>query len=478
MCRPKIKLLPLFSVQLQSGSARGRFASSVEGKVWPSSSEVPTLVADDQPPSAFLCIIPRFSLKIKGVRRGVFVMKGLKKLFGDVEVTRDLLLLLLIGGLYSLSVALSNTFVNIYLWKQSGKFLDIAIYNLAVVIVQPLVFIVAGRWAKKVDRVIVLRIGVIFLAFFYMAVLYFGDQAQHHLIVLGALLGGGYGFYWLAYNVLTFEITEPETRDFFNGFLGTLGSAGGIIGPISAGFLITRFTSNVGYTIIFGISLALFAAAVVISFFIKRRPASGMYYVTRIFHERKNNDNWRYVTNAHFLQGLRDGTFIFIISVFVFISTGSELALGTFGLINSGIAFITYGLVARFIKEEDRKKAMLFGGLFLYGALFLIVFNVTYPRLLIYAALIAIAYPLMLVPYESMTYDIIGKGWKAAEMRIEYIVVREVFLNLGRVVSILAFIGAIVFFNEKESIPILLLFIGTGHLFAAIVLQKVQLNFS
>ncbi len=405
-------------------------------------------------------------------------MRGIRKLFGDVEVTKDLLLLLFIGGLYSLSVALSNTFVNIYLWKQSGEFVDIAIYNLAVVIVQPLVFIVAGRWAKKVDRVIVLRIGVIFLAFFYMAVLYFGDKAQYHLIVLGSLLGAGYGFYWLAYNVLTFEITEPETRDFFNGFLGTLASAGGIIGPISAGFLITRFTSNIGYSIIFGISLALFAAAVVTSFFIKRRPAQGVYCFTKVLQERKNNDNWRFVTNAHFLQGLRDGTFVFIISVFVFISTGSELALGTFGLINSGIAFLAYALVARFVKKENRKKAMLLGGFFLYCAIFLIIFEVTYPRLLIYAAFIAIAYPLMLVPYESMTYDIIGKGWKAAEMRIEYIVVREVYLNGGRIVSILAFIGAIVFFNETESIPIFLLIIGSGHLLAAFMLQKVKLGFT
>jgi len=405
-------------------------------------------------------------------------MAKIKKLLGNIEVPKDLSLLLFIGGLYSLSIALSNTFVNIYLWKQSGKFIDLAIYNLAIVVFQPLTFILAGRWAKKIDRVIVLRIGVIFLALFFMVVLFLGEGAQNHLIILGALLGIGYGFYWLAFNVLTFEITEPETRDFFNGFLGTLSSAGGIIGPISAGFLITRFTSNIGYSIIFAISLGLFALAVVLSFSIKRRPAKGMYCFWRVVKERKNNPNWRYITYAHFLQGFRDGTFIFIISVFVFISTGSELALGTFGLINSGISFIAYTLAGRLIKEDKRKKAMLLGGLILYLAIFLIVSQVTYPRLLIYAGVIAIAYPIMLVPYFSMTYDVIGKSWKAAEMRIEYIVVKEVFLNTGRVVSVLAFMGAVLFFKQKESIPILLMIIGTGHGLAALVLQKVNIGFS
>jgi MFS transporter, YQGE family, putative transporter len=397
------------------------------------------------------------------------------KLLGDVELTRDLSLLLIIGGLYSLSVALSNTFVNIYLWKQTGKYSDLALYNLSIVVLQPLTFILAGRWAKKIDRVIVLRIGVIFLACFYLAVLITGSKASTYLLVLGGLLGVGYGFYWLAYNVLTFEITEPETRDFFNGFLGTLSSLGGMIGPIAAGIIITRFEKFTGYTIVFGLSLSLFALAVILSFSLKPRPAQGKYCFKRIIQERKQNENWRLVTNAHFFQGLREGTFLFVISVFVYISTGSELALGTFGLLNSGISFVAYYLASRLIKKDYRKKAILIGGLILYAAVLVIVWEVNYAKLLIYAAMIAIAYPVLLVPYISTTYDVIGIGWKAAEMRIEYIVVREIFLNIGRIVSILAFLGAVTLFNEEKSIPILLLFLGAGHSLIYLFIKRVQL---
>ncbi|MED3562218.1 MFS transporter [Bacillus xiapuensis] len=385
------------------------------------------------------------------------------KILGDVELTKDLTLLLIIGGLYSLSVALSNTFVNIYLWKQTGQYSDLALYNLSIVVLQPLTFILAGKWAKKIDRVIVLRIGVIFLTFFYVTVLLTGKQASTYLLLLGSLLGIGYGFYWLAYNVLTFEITEPETRDFFNGFLGILSSAGGMIGPIAAGIIITRFERFAGYSIVFGLSLGLFAFAVFLSFSLKRRPAHGKYCFTRILAERKQNENWRLITNAHFFQGLREGTFLFVISVFVYISTGSEMALGTYGLLNSGISFIAYYFASRLIKKKARKKAILIGGILLYLSILLIVWDVNFAKLLIYAATIAIAYPLLLVPYISTTYDVIGTGWKAAEMRIEYIVVREIFLNIGRVVSILLFLAAITWFNEKSSIPILLLILGAGH---------------
>ncbi|WNF21730.1 MFS transporter [Mesobacillus jeotgali] len=403
-------------------------------------------------------------------------MSKVNRLLGDIELTKDLSLLLIIGGLYSLSIALSNTFVNIYLWKQSGELADLAMYNLSIVVAQPLTFILAGRWAKKVDRVIVLRIGVIFLALFYVTVLLVGTKASEFLLLLGVLLGIGYGFYWLAYNVLTFEITEPETRDFFNGFLGILGSVGGMIGPVAAGFIISRLEKLTGYTVVFGLSLGLFSIAVLLSFFLKRRPAHGKYWFQRIIAERKHDKNWRMVTNAHFFQGLREGVFVFIVSVFVFIATDSEMALGTYGLINSGISFLAYYFVSRMLKKEYRKKAILVGGIILFLAIFLIVFQVTYFRLLLYAALIAVAYPLLLVPYASMTYDVIGRGWKAAEMRIEYIVVRELFLNLGRVTSILLFLASIRIFNEEQAIPILLVILGSGHTLIYLFIRKIQLK--
>ncbi|CAG9619318.1 MFS transporter [Sutcliffiella rhizosphaerae] len=403
-------------------------------------------------------------------------MAVFKKIIGDVEVNRDLMLLLVIGGLYSLSIALSNTFVNVYLWKQSGEFSHLGFYNLAIVVFQPLTFILAGRWAKKIDRVIVLRLGVVFLALFYLFVLFIGDKASSYLLVLGALLGIGYGFYWLAFNVLTFEITEPETRDFFNGFLGILNSVGGMIGPFAAGFIISRLDKFTGYTVIFSVSLVLFFAAVIFSLFLKRRGAEGVYELKRILHERKNNLNWKYITNAHIFQGLREGTFIFAVSVLVFITTDSELALGTFGLINSAVAFVCYYLATRLIKKQYRKKAILTGGLILYASIGFLVFDITYTKLIMYAVTIAIAYPLLLVPYVSLTYDVIGRGWRAAEMRIEYIVVRELFLNIGRATSIILFLIAVTFFDTDKSISVLMCFIGAGHALIYPFVRKIDMD--
>ncbi|ASK63180.1 MFS transporter [Virgibacillus phasianinus] len=396
-------------------------------------------------------------------------------IINKIKENTDLTFLLVIGGLYSLGLFLSNTFVNIYLWKQSGDYVTIALYNLGIYIFQPITFVIAGKMAKKVDRIFVLRLGVIFLSLFFLSVLFIGDSAASYHIYLGSLLGIGFGFYWLAFNVLTFEITEPDTRDVFNGFLGVLQSFGGMIGPLIAGIIIAKMDQNFGYKTIFTVSFLMFIGAVICSFFLSKRKADGAYHFKRILHERKHNKNWRRILNAHVFQGFREGIFLFVIAIWVFIATGSEFALGMFNLFLSGLSFVFYFLATKFIKPNLRKKAILIGAIILYLSVYIIIFNVNYSLLIVYAVIIGIAYPIINVPYASLTYDVIGKAWRARDLRIEYIVVRELYVNAGRVVSIGAFLVAVTFIAPEKIIPILLITFGAGHLFIYFFIKDIYL---
>src|SRR5699024_1704898 len=81
--------------------------------------------------------------------------------------------LLIIGGLYALGIFLSNTFVNVYLWRQTNDYLTIAFYNFAIFIVQPLTYLVVGKVVKMIDRIFFLRTCDIFLTIFYILLLIF-----------------------------------------------------------------------------------------------------------------------------------------------------------------------------------------------------------------------------------------------------------------------------------------------------------------
>ncbi|MDQ0351028.1 YQGE family putative transporter [Alkalibacillus filiformis] len=386
---------------------------------------------------------------------------------------KNLYLLLAIGLLYTLGIFLSNIFVNIFLWKQSEDIQVVAFYNLFIAISQTLIYIVFGKWAKKIDRILILRAGITLISIFFISVLAFGENAAHYNLLLGSLLGAGYGFFWLAFNVLTFEVTEPYTRDFFNSTLGMLQSFSGMVGPITAGFIITVLTGYTGYLTIFFISFILFILAVVCSFFIERREIEGTYALRVAIKERQENANWKRLLNAHFFQGTREGVFLFLVGLLVYMGTQSEMTVGIYNFIYAATSLLAYQVVARVVTPSNRIKFITFGAISLYLAIFwLLISNLSY-EFFIFGAIVGIAFPLFFAPYMSISYDVIGKANQAREYRIEYIILREIFLNLGRGTSLLLFLLGLLFMDQSLWIQYGIVIFGVGYLIVNIYLAKI-----
>ncbi|GAA0296060.1 YQGE family putative transporter [Gracilibacillus halotolerans] len=391
-----------------------------------------------------------------------------------LNTNRDLKVLLMIGGLFAFATFLSNTFVNVFLWKQSNDYLNIAIYNLFVSIFSPLSFLLAGRFSKMVDRTIIIRFGMGFLMGFYLIILFLGDHTSSYPFIIGAILGIGNGFYWMSFNLLTFEVTEPDTRDYFNGILGSLQSFGGMAGPFIAGYIVSLWDNFKGYSIIFFISFVFFLVAAALSFLLHKRHVTGRLYLKDVIQERIANKNWRHILYAHTFQGSREGLFAFIITIWIYVATSSEFAIGTFNLLLSLSSFIGYYIVSKFLKDTLRKKYIFYGGLFLYLSVWLFVFQTETWMLFLYGVLAGLAYPVYNVPFISLTYDIIGTAKKARELRVEYVILREIFLNIGRIAAIVIFIISIQFMDPISSIPILLLSLGAGNLIASLFVKKIE----
>ncbi|MET3684267.1 YQGE family putative transporter [Alkalibacillus flavidus] len=376
----------------------------------------------------------------------------------------NLQLLLLIGFLYTLGIFLSNIFVNIFLWKQSEDIEVVAVYNLLIAITQTATYLLFGKWAKQIDRVLILRIGIALISLFFISVLAFGDHAATYNYVLGFLLGAGYGFFWLAYNVLTFEVTEPYTRDFFNSTLGMLQSFSGMIGPITAGAIITLLDGYSGYLTIFFISLLLFVLAIVFSFFMERREVNERYRLRVALEERQQNDSWRQLLYAHFFQGTREGVFLFLVGLIVFIGTTSELTVGIYNFIYALTSLIAYRIVAKYVTPYNRLRFITVGAVTLYLSVFWLLQSDLPYEFYVYGAIIGIMFPLFYAPFMSISYDVIGEAYDVKEYRIEYIILREMSLNLGRAISLVIFLIGLMFLPQTTWMTYAIVLFGTGYL--------------
>lgn len=383
--------------------------------------------------------------------------------------------LLCINGLFALSISLSNTFLNVYLWKVDKTFGPIGWFNLATYCLLPAAFLLAGWLSERYHSVLAVRIGVLLHGCFYAVTLWGGMAVARRPIWLGMLMGAAAGFYWCGFNELSLRFTSSSTRDRFNGMGGVVRSIAGMVAPPVAGTLIAfedRFGGLSGYHVIFAISLALFVLAAATSWLLPTDSERGdlNWHATM---QGLRDKPWRRLLLANMVYGLREGVFIFLIGLLLYIATGSEMGLGAFVLLQSGLSFISFYVVGRWVHVNNRVRAMGIGSIAMAAGALLFLLPLHTTTLVVYGAAMSLFLPLFLVPVQSMVFDAIGRLNERTEdnIQMENIIAREIFSNAGRVVGILIFLLWIRLDITGRSIPRLAVIFGFVQLISWVLVK-------
>lgn len=382
-------------------------------------------------------------------------------------------LLLAVNGLYLLASVLAGTFLNVYLWKARQDFAMIGWFAVAQQVAVGLSFWLGGKWVKEHNKMNALRLGIAVSGFFYLLVLMLGGNAAGYIWPLGLTLGVSTGLFWLAYNIVYFEISDAENRDFFNGWMGLLGSFTGIVGPWVSGWLISMLHGERGYRLVFILSLCIYAVAAVLSFFLKKRKSEGEYLWLEPWKElRRTGSRWRPVAGALLFQGLREGVFSFLIGLLVYIAAKEESKLGQYALITSATSLVSYYAAGKWLKPRFRLNGIGFGGLFLIAVITPLLWKVSYGTLLIMGIGTSLFIPLYMLPMVSVSFDLIGKSAESVSKRVELVVLRELSLMSGRVIGMLVFIAVLSVNRSPQTITLLMLVLGASPLGSWLMLRK------
>ncbi|EFM11631.1 major facilitator superfamily MFS_1 [Paenibacillus curdlanolyticus YK9] len=369
--------------------------------------------------------------------------------------------LIVVHGLHAIASALSGTFIPAYLWKAKESFANIGWFCLSQYVVGGLIFWIAGKWVKEYNKMNALRLGVVLSGCFYFTVLMLGPSAYKWVVPIGILDGVALGLFWLSYNIVYFEVTEPGNRDRYNGIAGLLGAAAGIIAPWVSGYIITTLKQQRGYQVIFTSSLIILGIAVVCTFWLKHRQSSGTYeWLHGVKELRQRGNPWRRFTLAIMMQGLRDGVFMFLVGLTVYIATRNEQKLGNYALTISFVALISFWIVGKWLRPHRRKYGMLAGVLLLTAAIIPLFFGISYKTLLMFGIGTSLFMPLYIIPVTSSVFDLIGKNEQSVRKREEFIVLREIALTLGRTIGMIAYLVVLSRTRSPAAITWLLFAVG------------------
>lgn len=384
---------------------------------------------------------------------------------------RETKMLILISTFFTLAMGLSGIFVNVFFWRETSSFVVIVIYNLMIYVFTPITFIGAGWLAKKKNSMWSLRIGLMFYALFFGLILLIGDKGIYYIYPLGTLYGIASGFYWLAFNTLSFDLTTTNNRDTFNGYKGSFAGIAGAIAPISSAFIISRFQGVRGYFIVFEITLCLFVLLIIISLFLRCQDYGSKLCFSKMF--RKNYSEWNTIRIATFLWGFRDVVIVFIINILIIETTGSELSLGKLSLMAALVSSAAFVMVQRVIKPKRRRLSIFIGAIFSFVAIWGLFFKVNYSTLLIYTLMDAFFIPFYIIQLSSATFNVINRAHEE-DLRVEYMINKELAINCGRFMSALILLILLVTLKNTRILNYFLIFIGMTPLVSGYFIVKLK----
>ncbi len=384
---------------------------------------------------------------------------------------REAKILLAVSALFTFAMGLSGIFINVFFWRQTNNFIIIVIYNLLHYITTPIAFIFSGALAKKKNGIWALRLGLAIYALFFGMILFAGKSGVGYIYVLGAVYGIAAGCYWLAFNTLSFDFTSTDNRDTYNGFNGSCAGIAAAAAPITSAYIISCFSGGKGYKIVFTITLLIFIILIFISLLLKCKNYGSKINWKIAFS--KNCEEWSIIRKTTALWGFRDVTIGFIISILIIETTKSELSLGTMTLIASLLSSVSYMLVQKVIKPPKRRLAIYIGTLGSFAAVLAVVYKVTYGTLLAFIMMDAFFLPFFLIQQSSSIFNVINRAGDE-DMRIEYMINKDIAINSGRTISSLILIILMLIFKNTSILKVYLFFIGLAPIAAGFFLRKLR----
>jgi YQGE family putative transporter len=351
--------------------------------------------------------------------------------------------MVLIHAAYTAAQLLAATFLSIYLWRSGHDLVPIAVFNGLMAATIPVVFVLSGTVLPQAPAASTIRFGLAAIGLSYLAVLLLGASSLHWVVALGLLRGLGEGAYWVGYHVVTYDATVESDRDRYFGAMAAgnwlLTAA---LPPLAGAVIVTGShwgEANLGYQLVFALSAAVLAAAMMVAGSLPAGKRSG-FSLAEVLQLPHRNPAWRFVTWARLADGCTGSLIGLVLSVLTFVVLRNEQSVGNFnglmGLLGLGVSLA----LAALIRPRIRYRCALIGASLLTCSTLLLPLYLSVGALVAFGFLRALGGPLHGNALAPVALSVMDRDPRARQLRFEYIVHSELCLGLGRVASIGGFL--------------------------------------
>ncbi len=338
---------------------------------------------------------------------------------------------------YSLLAPIFYVFINAFLWRQSGDFKIVAVYNIFFFIGILVGFFINGLLYKLYSPSRLYIIGVFFQGISTAILLLLPAVNYWVIIIFGIIFGVATGIYWANRNFLTLKATESHNRIYFASIESNADTLLKIIIPALIGWFIIGFhfadpLAAYKYLAFFMLLVSLIIGWKFKNFDLKIPKPSNLFL-------KSTSARWMRYRVFQLLDGFMDGVMAFAPTLMVLYLVGQEDTLGSIQSISALIAAVVIFFLGKSLTIKHRTRLLLVNAFMaILGTAF---FSLNYSELGVYVlfACEAVSIPLFWLADSSLSFDLIDEN-ENKESHYAYVVDREVYLNLGRIGGVLIFL--------------------------------------
>jgi MFS transporter, YQGE family, putative transporter len=336
------------------------------------------------------------------------------------------------------SVPLVGTFINAFIWRNQGDIYSLIIYNLGSFISLSIAFIISGYLLKKIPINRLYFGGTILVGLSGIIIVFFSRILNLNYIWYGFIYGLGNGFYWSARNYLTLKETNSESRNYFVSFGFGLDTITSILIPLAFGWFIA-FTGKWTFLNIdgsYGVMIMVAFIFLLVSGYVILKNDFNAPFKSKIFL-KKITASWIRARVLSGTLGFIEGIIFFIPTILILTKLGNEGILGSLNSVLAVFSAITLYLYGRKAQVHHQKPALILcitAGLII-SAIFAFLHN-TFSLLLFLSANGIILTFEWLTAYPIILNIIDREVETVNDDHFAYVVDEEIFLNIGRGISI------------------------------------------
>lgn len=379
-------------------------------------------------------------------------------------------------ALFSLISPIFSIFINAFIWRQSKEFMLVTFFNIVTFLGVPAGFYVNGLLLRYIPPNILYFLGLL-LSGIIIAILIFLPSLDYTALgFFGFVYGVTAGMFWANRNLLTLKTTTSENRIYFSGIESILSTYAKIIIPFVIGWFIvlgstTGLYSEIGgYKITAVVMLCIIGiiGAMMLSINVKTTP-----YKELLLNNAGNK--WIKFRYLQLILGFLQGVVMLLPTLMVLSLLGEENTLGTVQAVSSILsAFVVYYL-AKSLGVKHRLLLLQISFLVnLIGAIGFSIFYSGFGVLIFYAAQ-AIATPFLWIATSSLNYDLIDED-KNDKTHYAYITDQELYLNGGRIASLVIFMVLLQIFSNDIALRFTPLIFAISQIFLSILAASIERN--